>query len=150
MIAFSYQRALMSSCLPDPHTRQTVTNPRWTTSCRRLRAIAGPVQANGSCPSFCVGGWAPSAVEIAAPASAVRLGPELALQLQQAPDPGAVGAEVGLEGGGRVTDGGQVDAEQLRASLQRRRDRPAQVWVVPRPTDPGYRTDVRKGIGNAA
>ena len=28
---------------------------------------------------------------------------------------------------------GRVDAEQLRAPLQRCRDRPAQVWVVPSP-----------------
>jgi hypothetical protein len=41
---------------------------------------------------------------------AVRLGPELAFQLHKAPDPGAVGAEVGLDVGGRLTDGGQVDA----------------------------------------
>jgi hypothetical protein len=74
-----------------------------------------------------------STVEVAAPPSAVGLGPELAFQLHQAPDPGAVGAEVGLEVGGRRTDGGQVDAEQFRAALQRRRDRPAQVWVVPSP-----------------
>src|SRR5436190_1009845 len=26
MIAFSYQRVLMSSCLPEPHTRQTLTS----------------------------------------------------------------------------------------------------------------------------
>jgi hypothetical protein len=38
-----------------------------------------------------------------------------------------------LDVGGRLTDGGQVDAEQLRAPLQRRRDRPAQVRVVPVP-----------------
>jgi hypothetical protein len=53
-----------------------------------------------------------STVEVAAPAAAVRLGPELALQLHQAPDPGAVGADVGLDVGGRLPDGGQVDAEQ--------------------------------------
>ena len=33
----------------------------------------------------------------------------------------------------RAYGGGQVDAEQLRAPLQRRRDRPAQVQVVPGP-----------------
>jgi hypothetical protein len=74
-----------------------------------------------------------STVEVAASPPAVRLGPELAFQLHQAPDPGAVGAEVGLNVGGRRTDGGQVDAEQLSAPLQRRRDRPAQVRVVPGP-----------------
>jgi hypothetical protein len=44
-------------------------------------------------------------------------------QLHQAPDPGAVGAEVGLNLGGHILDGGQIDAQQLRAPLQRRRDR---------------------------
>ena len=74
-----------------------------------------------------------SAVEVAAAASAVGLGLELAFQLGEAPDPGAIGAEVGLDVGGRRSDGGQVDAEQLCAPLQRRRDRPAQVRVVPGP-----------------
>jgi hypothetical protein len=50
----------------------------------------------------------------------------LAFQLHQAPDPGAVGAEVGLDVGGRLMEGGQVDAEQLGALFQRRRDRTAQ------------------------
>jgi hypothetical protein len=66
-----------------------------------------------------------SKVEVAASPPTVGLGPELAFQLHEAPDPGAVGAEVGLDVGGCLTDGGQVDAEQLGASLQRRRDRPA-------------------------
>jgi hypothetical protein len=70
-----------------------------------------------------------STVEVTAAPSSVRLGPELAFQLHQAPDPGAVGAQVGLDLGGRRIDGGQVDAEQLHAPRQRRRDRPAQVWV---------------------
>jgi hypothetical protein len=47
------------------------------------------------------------------------------VQLYQAPDPGAVGAEVGLDVGGRLAGGGQVDAEQLGAPLQRRRIRGA-------------------------
>jgi hypothetical protein len=74
-----------------------------------------------------------STVEVASSPLTVCLGPELAFQLHQAPDPRAVGAEVGLDVGGRLTDGGQVDAEQLRAPLQRRRDRPAQVEAVPGP-----------------
>jgi hypothetical protein len=73
-----------------------------------------------------------SAVEVAAPA-AVGLGPELPLKLHQAPDAGAVGAHVRLNLGGQLADGGQVDAEQLRVLLQRRRDRPARVRVVPGP-----------------
>jgi hypothetical protein len=74
-----------------------------------------------------------STVEVAASPAAVCLWPELALQLHEAPDPGAVGMDVGLDAGGHLCDGGQVDAEQLRAPLQRRRDRPAQVRVVPSP-----------------
>jgi hypothetical protein len=85
-----------------------------------------------------IGSWGPSAVEVAAAAPAVRLGPELPLKLHQAPDPGAVGADVWLDLGGQLADGGQVDAEQLRALLQRRCDRPAQVQVVPGP----HRTSV--------
>src|SRR5215211_313353 len=75
----------------------------------------------------------PSAVEEAASPLDVHLRPELPLQLHQAPDPGAVSADVGLDVGGRLLDGGQVDAEQLRAALQRRRDRPVPIWLVPSP-----------------
>ena len=74
-----------------------------------------------------------SAVEEAASPPAVQLRSKLALQLHQAPDPGAVSTGVRLDVGGRRADGGQVDAEQLRAPRQRRRDRPAQVRVVPSP-----------------
>jgi hypothetical protein len=74
-----------------------------------------------------------SAVEEAASPAAVQLWPELALQLHQAPDPGAVGADVGLDVGGRLVEGSQVNAEQLRAPLKRCCDRPAQVRVVPSP-----------------
>jgi hypothetical protein len=75
----------------------------------------------------------PSAVEVAAPALAVRVRPEPPLKLHQAPNLGAVGAHVRLDRGGQLADGGQVDAEQLRAPLQRCRDRPAEVRVVPGP-----------------
>jgi hypothetical protein len=81
-----------------------------------------------------------STVEVAAAPPAVRLRPELAFQLHQAPDPGAVGADVGLDVGGRFIDGGEVDAEQLRAPLQRRRDWPSQARVVPRPHRFGSRS----------
>jgi hypothetical protein len=74
-----------------------------------------------------------SAVQVAAPAPAVRLGPELALKLHEAPDLGAVGAPVGLDAGGQFADGGQVDGKQLRALLQRSRNRPTQIRVVPSP-----------------
>jgi len=85
-----------------------------------------------------VGGLNSATVDVTAPAPAGRLGSELAFQLGQAPDPGAVSAHIGLDVGGRLTDAGQIDAEQLRAPLQRRRDRPAQVQVVPGP----HRTSV--------
>src|SRR5215212_9974921 len=107
------------------------------------------VRRTGQFRPLWLGGRSPSAVEVAPAAAAVRLRPELALQLHQAPDPGAVGAEVRLDVGGQLVDGGQVDAEQLRAPLQRCRDRPAQVWSCQVPTRAGYRTDVRDPIGNA-
>jgi hypothetical protein len=74
-----------------------------------------------------------TAVDVAATAPAVRLRPELPLKLHQAPDPGAIGADVWLELGGQLADGSQVNAEQLCAPLQWRRDRPAQVRVLPSP-----------------
>jgi hypothetical protein len=74
-----------------------------------------------------------STVEIAASAPAVRLWAQLALQLRQAPDPRAVGAEIGLDVGGQLADGGEVDTEQLCALLERSRERPAHVHVVPGP-----------------
>jgi hypothetical protein len=83
-----------------------------------------------------VGGWDPSTVEVAAPPPAVGPGPELSLQLHQAPDPAAIGTDVRLDFGGRLAQAGQVDAEQLRAPLQRRRDRPSQARVVPGPHRP--------------
>jgi hypothetical protein len=79
------------------------------------------------------GGQSLAAVQVAAPAPAVGLGPELPLKLHQAPDAGAVRAHIRLNRGGHLLDGGQVDAEQLGASLQWRRDRPAQARVVPGP-----------------
>jgi hypothetical protein len=90
-----------------------------------------------------------STVEVAASPPAVCRWSELPVKLHQAPDPGAVGAEVGLDVGGRRPDGGEVDVEQLRAPLQRRRDRPAQVWVVPSPHRTRVSNAVRDPIGNA-
>jgi hypothetical protein len=91
-----------------------------------------------------------SAVEVDAPTPAVRLGSELPLKQYEAPDLGAVGADVGLDVRGRLTDGGQVDAKQLRTPLQRRRDRPVQIRVVPGPHPTRYRTEVRDRIEKAA
>jgi hypothetical protein len=75
----------------------------------------------------------PAAVQVAAPPPAEPFRSELPLQQHQAPHLGAVPANVRFDAGGQLADGGQVDAEQLRAPLQRRRDRPAHLWVVPRP-----------------
>jgi hypothetical protein len=58
-----------------------------------------------------VGRRDPSTVEVAAPSPAVDLGPELSFKLHQAPDAGAVGADVGLDPGGGLVEAGQVDAE---------------------------------------
>jgi hypothetical protein len=91
-----------------------------------------------------------STVEIAASPPAVRPWPELAFQLRQTPNPGAVGTEVGLDVGGRRTDGGQVEAKQLRAPLQRRCDRPTQIRVVPSPHRTRLSNACSMRIGNAA
>jgi hypothetical protein len=78
------------------------------------------------------------------------LGPELPLQLHEASDPGAIGADVRLDVGGQLADGGQVDAQQLRTPLKRRRDRPARSGSYQASTEIGYRTRVRNRIGNPA
>jgi hypothetical protein len=75
----------------------------------------------------------PSAVEVTAPPSAEALRPELPLQQHQAPYLGAVRANVRFDAGGQLADGGQVNVKHLRAPLQRRRDRPAHLRVVPGP-----------------
>jgi hypothetical protein len=93
--------------------------------------------------------WVPSPVEVTAPARAVGLRPELAFQLHQAPDLGAVRATIGLDAFGEFVDGGQVDA----SSSGHRSSGAAIGW--PRsgscqvPTGPAYRTQVREWIGNA-
>ena len=89
-----------------------------------------------SCSGRCLAGGATrrsSTVEVAASPPTVRLGSEQAFQLHQAPDPGAVGTEVGRNVRGHLANGGHVDTEQLCAPFQRRCDRPAQVQVVPSP-----------------
>jgi hypothetical protein len=58
------------------------------------------------------------------------VGPQLPLQLHQAPDPGAVDPNIGLDVGGRFADDGEVDTEQLGAALQGSGDRPGQGGVV--------------------
>src|SRR5438046_75334 len=54
--------------------------------------------------SLGLGSRHPSAVEVTTPTPAVRLRPELPFQLHQAPDSGAVSAEVRLYFGGQLTD----------------------------------------------
>jgi hypothetical protein len=73
----------------------------------------------------------PSMVDVPAPPPTIGLGSELALKLHQAPDLHTVGTDVGLDVGGHLADGDQVDAEELGTSLERCRDRPAQVQVMP-------------------
>jgi hypothetical protein len=80
-----------------------------------------------------IGGRMPSTVEVAASPPPEPFGPQLPLQLHQAPHLGAVSADIWLDVDGHLADGGQVNAEQLCAPLQWRRDRPAQVRVVPGP-----------------
>jgi hypothetical protein len=58
-----------------------------------------------------IGSRGSSAVDVAASAPTVRLRPELALKLHEAPDFRAVHADVGLDVGGQLADGGQVDAK---------------------------------------
>jgi hypothetical protein len=62
--------------------------------------------------------------------------------------PGAVGAQVGLDIRGRLLDGGQIDAEQLRAPRQRRRDRPARSGSCQVPTRPVSNTSSKSTSGN--
>jgi hypothetical protein len=93
-----------------------------------------------------IGGLSSPAVDVAAPPSAVCVGPQLPLKLHQAPDLGAVRSDVRLDASGQLAHGGQVDAEQLRAPLQRRR-----YWsvnrVVPGPhRGRGTRTQVRNRV----
>ncbi len=72
----------------------------------------------------------PSTVDVTAPPPTERPRPQLPLKLHQAPDSGAVRADVGFDVGGRLADGRQVDAEQLRAPFERGRDRAAEVGVI--------------------
>ena len=78
------------------------------------------------------GSWAASG-DIPAADPPVGVGPELPFQLHKAPHFSAVDPQVGLDVGCQFADGGQVEAEQLRAVFQRCRDRPAQIRVVPGP-----------------
>jgi hypothetical protein len=59
----------------------------------------------------------PSTVEVATPSPAVGLGPELSLELHQAPDSSAVSTDVGFDLGRGLVEAGQVDAEQFGAPL---------------------------------
>jgi hypothetical protein len=72
----------------------------------------------------------PATGDVAAPDPAAGLGAGLALELHEAPDLGPIDPDIGLDVGGRSGDGGQVDAEEFGAALQRRGDRPSIGWVV--------------------
>jgi hypothetical protein len=60
---------------------------------------------------FAVDWWTPSTTDVAAPDPPVRVGPEPPLKLHEAPDPGAVDSDVGLDVRRGLADSGQVDAE---------------------------------------
>ena len=89
---------------------------------------------------LCVGGWDPSTVQVAAPPSAVGLGPELSLKLHQASDPGASARMYGST----LAAASWTLARSTPSSCAHRssgaaigRPRPGSCQV---PTDPGYRT----------
>jgi hypothetical protein len=67
----------------------------------------------------------PPAVEVAAPPPAEPPGRSCRSSSIRLHTLGAVRANVRYDGNGQLVDGGQVNAEQLRAPLQQRRDRPA-------------------------
>ena len=97
-----------------------------------------------------IGGRDPAAVQVTAAARAVGLGPELAFQLHEAPDPGAIRAEVGstLAAAARMVARSTPSSSAHRSSgaaIGRPTSGSCQV-----PTRPGYRTDVREWISNAA
>jgi hypothetical protein len=68
--------------------------------------------------SECSSGLGAAASDVATADPPVGVGPQLALQLHQAPDTGAVDPQVGLDMDGRSLDGLEVDAEELGAALQ--------------------------------
>ena len=88
------------------------------------RAPHRPPDGSGVC-----GPPAPTG-DVAAPNPAVRLRAELALQLHETPDLGAINPDVGLDMGSRPEDGGQIDAEQFSAPFQRGCDGPVERRVV--------------------
>jgi hypothetical protein len=94
-------------------------------SCARGR-LAGARRRPGR---TVVPGRAPSTADVAAPDPSVCLSVALAHQPHQAPDLAAVDTDVGLDVAAPLDDG-RVDAEQLRAPLQRRGDRPRVSRVV--------------------
>jgi hypothetical protein len=98
-----------------------------------------------------IGGSDSATGDVAAPDPAVGLGAELALELHEAPNLGPVDPDIGLDVGGRLTDGGQVDAEEFSALLQRRGDRPRVGRVrFPSPHDDRLRKQVFEGQWNKA
>jgi hypothetical protein len=78
----------------------------------------------------------PATGDVATPDPPIGLEAELALELHETPDLGSVDPYTGLDVGGRLTDGGQVDVEELGAPLQRRGDRPSIGRVIRFPSPP--------------
>jgi hypothetical protein len=99
--------------------------------CAPQESLRSPFPSLG----LCIVNRTASTVDVAAPPPPERIGAQLPLKLHEAPDLGAIRSDVGLDAGGHLADRGQVDAQQLRALLKRRRDRPAQLRVasIPRP-----------------
>lgn len=112
----------------------------------------GSWRRQSSWSSRCLAGCATgrsSTVEVAAAPPAVRVGSEPAFQLHQAPNPGAVGAEIGSTFAAaslmmaRSTPSSSAPVSS-GAAIGRPRSGSCQV-----PTATGYRTHVRDRIGNA-
>jgi hypothetical protein len=96
---------------------------------RCVRVIRIVVRRSSNVLNSRVNALGSSTVKVAAPAAAaaVHLGSELAFQLHEAPDPGAVHAELGLDVGGQLADG----------VPGRRRAVPRTAAAVPRSAGPG-------------
>jgi hypothetical protein len=101
-----------------------------------LRNEAAPSPAHAV---LSVGGRDPSTVEVAAPSPAVGLGSEWSLKLHQAPDSGAVGAEVWLDlaASRRLARSTPSSSAHRSSGAAIGRPRPGSCHV---PTNPGYRT----------
>src|SRR5918994_1923892 len=87
--------------------------------CPAIRLLAGSGR----------GPWA-SAGDVAPADPAVGVRPELAPELHETPDLGAVDPDVGFDVGGRLLDGGEIHAQEFGAALKRGCDWPGQGGVA--------------------